>query len=181
MADYCDYIIHVRGTKKAALMVFATMRCADDKPISYEGGTDEEYIIHFSGSCKWEPDAYCDKEWNGEEIDLNVLDEGAIRNEDGIDDFMFYPLKDMSAMFHCEIEIYECYPDNEVCSFTHYKDGDTLEEEYSAIDYEYDDGYFDDDEEIEDVAEIEEEENEEDDEKFDYHGPIEDLTTRFDF
>ena len=81
MADYCDYIIHVRGTKKAALMVFATMRCADDKPISYEGGTDEEYIIHFSGSCKWEPDAYCDKEWNGEEIDLNVLDEGAIRND----------------------------------------------------------------------------------------------------
>ena len=62
MANCCDYTIHVRGTKKATLMVLATTRCADDKPISYEGGTDEEFIIHYSRSCKWEPDVYCDKE-----------------------------------------------------------------------------------------------------------------------
>lgn len=168
MADYYDYIIHVRGTKKAALMVFATMRCADDKPISYEGGTDEEYIIHFSGSCKWEPDAYCDKEWNGEEIDLNGLDEGAICNEDGIDDFMFYSLKDMSAMFHCEIEIYTSYPEPQPCCFIHYKDGDMLEEEYCGIDYDYDDedGFEDIDEDEDDMF---------------IDGLNEDMSERFDF
>lgn len=168
MADYCDYIIHVRGTKKAALMVFATMRCADDKPISYEGGTDEEYIIHFSGSCKWEPDAYCDKKWNGVEIDLNGFDEDDLRNEDGIDDFMFYSLADMSAMLHCEIEIIASYPEPAPSCFMHYKDGDTLEEEYCGIDFDYDGE--DDFEEI----------DAEDGEEF-FDGSNEDLTTRFDF
>ncbi len=60
MADYCDYEIHVRGTKKAALMVYAAMRSADQKIITYENGTDAEYILHFESCCKWEPDAYDD-------------------------------------------------------------------------------------------------------------------------
>lgn len=136
MADYCDYEIHVRGTKKAALLAYAAMRCADVKTITHESGTDEEYIIHFGSCCKWEPDAYCDKKWDGKEIDLSGLDEQAIRDENGIDQFEFYPLQDMSAMLHCEIEIYATYAEAESCSFSHYKDGDLLEEQWSGVDWE---------------------------------------------
>ncbi len=136
MANYCDYEIHVRGSKKAALLVYATMRCADEKTITREGGTDEEYIIHFGSCCKWEPDAYCDKKWDGKEIDLSALNEQAIRNEIGIEQFEYYPLQDMSAMLHCEIEIYATYEGEDGCSFNHYKDGNMLEEQWAGVDWE---------------------------------------------
>lgn len=167
MADYCDYEIHVRGTKKAALMVYATMRSADLKEITFEGGTDDEYTLHFSSCCKWEPDAYCDKKWDGKEIDLSGIDEKSMREETGIDDFMSYSLADMSAMYHCEIEIHACYPEAESNSFFHYKDGDTLDEQWAAPDWE---AAPDD---------IDEEEGGEED--FYPDEPREDLSTLFDF
>ena len=135
MADLCDYNIHVRGSKKAALMIFSSMACADDKEITYEHGTDEEYILHFNGCCKWNTDAYCDETWNGEEINLDSYDETALRDCE-IDQFMFYKLVDKSAMFHCEIEVYSSCMEEGWCAFSHYKEGDTLEDEYMGEDYE---------------------------------------------
>ena len=143
MADYCDYEIHVRGTKKAVLMVYAAMRCADDKTITHEGGTEENYVLHFESCCKWEPDAYCDKNWDGKEVDLGGFDEKSLREEQGIDEFTSYTLEDMSAMFHCEIEIHACYPESN--SFIHYKDGDTLDEQWAGPDWEADPDEMDED------------------------------------
>lgn len=40
MANYCDYEIHVRGKKKAALMMFAVMPVYDSKYIVHEDETD---------------------------------------------------------------------------------------------------------------------------------------------
>lgn len=40
MADICDYNIHVRGTKKAALMVFSSMASGDIKEITHEQGKE---------------------------------------------------------------------------------------------------------------------------------------------
>lgn len=139
MADYCDYEIHVRGTKKAALMVYATMRSADEKEIRLESGTDEKYVIHFRGCCRWDLDVECDKTWDGNEVDFSNIDEKSMREEQGIEEFTSYPLADMSAMFHCEIEVYAGYQESGSNSFIHYKDGDTLDEQYAAYPLEPDD------------------------------------------
>ena len=130
MADYCDYELHVRGTKKAALMVYAVMRSADLKTIKYEGGADDEYTLHFDSCCKWEPDAYCDREWDGKAADLTGIGEQSMREEQGVEEFTGYRLEDMSGMLHCEIEIYAASPEEGWCSFAHYKDGETLESEF---------------------------------------------------
>ena len=158
MANLCDYEIHVRGTKKAALMVYAVMRCADEKAITFEKGTEKDYTLHFSGCCKWEPDAYCDKEWNGEEIDLNSIEEESIRREESVEEFESYKLIDMSGMFHCEIEIYACYEEGET-SFSHYKDGQLLDEQYSMVDMDAFDADIDfevdeDDSDDEDMSQL---------------------------
>lgn len=125
MADYSEYEMHICGTKKAVFAIYASMPSADIKTITYENGTEDDYILYFKNTCKWGVDANCDKKWDGREIDLSSLDEEKLRNEQGADDFKGYTLADKSAMFHCEIEISEWSDYGE--SFAHYKDGQQLE------------------------------------------------------
>ncbi len=121
MANICDFKIHVRGTKKAALMLYAAAVAAPyEVDIDYEGGTDDEYIIHFSGSCKWDIDAYCEKRWNKKPIDLSAIDEETIRsNEKFAEKYSQYKMKAKSGMFQCEVEVIAFDEEGEV-SFVHY-------------------------------------------------------------
>ncbi len=132
MANICDFKIHVRGTKKAALMLYATAVAAPyEGDIDYEGGTDDEYIIHFSGSCKWGIDAYCEKRWNKKPIDLSAIDEETIRsNEELAGKYSQYKMKAKSGMFQCEVEVIAFDEEGEY-SFSHYKDGVLLDEQYT--------------------------------------------------
>ncbi len=41
-------------------------------------------------------------------------------------------------MIHCEIEIFAGYPESDSASFIHYKEGDTLDEQWAAPDWEAD-------------------------------------------
>lgn len=63
MANFCQFEFEVRG-KKNACYAFYGSTSAEDCEIVRESGTEENYIIRYSGSCKYYPDAYC-KDWQG--------------------------------------------------------------------------------------------------------------------
>ena len=105
------------------------------------------------------------KNGDGKKVDLSAFDEQAIRDKTGIDQFEFFPLSEMSAMLHCEIEIYATYEGEDSCSFNHYKDGDTLEEQWSGVDWKA----------------AEDDDIEESDEEYFIDKEFEDLSKKFSF
>lgn len=123
MANYCDYEIHVKGSKKAALIVYATSKCAgkDNYIIAEERGDD--YVIHFTGDCKWNLDAYCEH-FKGE-IDLEAIDENDFDTMADLD-LQHTFLRDKSRILHCEIEAHSWSDESGFDAFEHYKDGEML-------------------------------------------------------
>lgn len=89
MANVCNYEIHIKGSKKAALyFVDMTPSYCRDKEIIHEEGTDNEYIVWMIGDCKWDLDAYCEENPDAAaEVadDLERLTEEDIRNMDSGD------------------------------------------------------------------------------------------------
>ena len=89
MADSCNYNIHVRGGKAECLMLYAAMPCDDSKDFLLAEGTEENFVLHFEGSCKWGLDAYCKEEFAG------IIDVSKYRNVDlDSEDFDVYELED---------------------------------------------------------------------------------------
>ena len=85
MANYCYYLIRAKGTKKAALMAYAsTPKSGDDNCIVAEFGTEDKYVVWYYGECKWDLDAYC-KEKHSVEMDLTNLSEEDLRAGEGYD------------------------------------------------------------------------------------------------
>lgn len=76
MADFCYYEIHIKGSKKACYAYLGTTPTLDEKEILFESGDDENYILHFSGVCKWTLDYYCVDEYKGDlNLDYYTLDD----------------------------------------------------------------------------------------------------------
>ena len=92
MANICNYEIHVKGRKKAALLLFAATPAYGDKEITHEEGTDEEYILWMKGDCKWSLDTYTEEK-PGVTIDLDSLTEDDLRNEGQVPDYWDLPLR----------------------------------------------------------------------------------------
>lgn len=68
MANRCMYKMVVRGKKNACYAFYAgQLHYVQD--INYEGGSDENYKIRFSGECKWTVDSYCVR-YDGEPVEL---------------------------------------------------------------------------------------------------------------
>ena len=53
MANFCDYEVRVKGSKKAGLMVYNSMPCLEYKDFEWEKGSGNSTIICFTGNCKW--------------------------------------------------------------------------------------------------------------------------------
>ena len=84
MANYCYYLIRAKGTKKAALMAYASTPKSGDDFIVAEFGTEDKYVVWYYGECKWDLDAYC-KEKHSVEMDLTNLSEEDLRAGEGYD------------------------------------------------------------------------------------------------
>jgi hypothetical protein len=84
MANLCFYEIQVKGTKKACYAYMVTTPMMDDEEILLEKGTDEDFILHFTGCCKWSLDYYCEDEYD-EEVNLDSFSLEEIKEaENGI-------------------------------------------------------------------------------------------------
>ena len=142
MANFCQFEFEVRG-KKNACYAFLGSTSAEDCSIVNEEGTDEAYVIQYSGACKNFPDAYC-KEWEGATpvqipADANAAFEKA-------QEYTPYTCKSRSKMFEVEALCNYCDMDAlaealEYCEeefdpsegiadwYTHFINGEIIEDE----------------------------------------------------
>ena len=136
MANYCDYEVHIRGTKKEALLFFATLPVYEiGKMITYEGGDADNYIIHVSGDCKWSLENYCTTDYDGPEADLSSYTEEDVQQfiENGNAPYADLSLALRSKLFHCEIQAKEKSEESQFSAFSHYKNGTCIMKK--SIDY----------------------------------------------
>ena len=127
MANFCEYEIHVKGSKKAALMVYAATPSYEEKEITYQEMIGDDYVVHFTGDCKWSLDAYCEPAKQG--IDLELIDEDDF-DEDCGEEYWYISLKEKSELLHCEIQAHSWSEESGFDGFEHYKDGKEIKKEY---------------------------------------------------
>lgn len=121
MANFCQFEFEVRG-KKNACYAFLGSTSAEDYSIVREEGTDDSYTIQYSGSCRFEPDAYC-KEWEGD-TPVQIPDEAKDAFEKA-HEYTPYTMKSRSKMFGVE-------------ALCNYCDMDALEEGLEYCEEEFD-------------------------------------------
>ncbi len=121
MANYCNYEIHVKGTKKAALMMAAIMASADSKEITHEEGTDENYVVWIEGDCKWSLDAYCEEK-KDVVINLDEYTEEDIRDAD-FDEYWYLTMRQKSEVLGLEILAHSWSDESEFDVFEYYDYG----------------------------------------------------------
>ena len=122
MANICEHLILAKGTKKAALMAFASTSKIDDFDcICKEFGTDDEYVVWYQGACKWSLDAYS-KESNNVEIDLSKLSEDDLRNGEGYD-FWDFTMRQRSEVLGLGLFAHPWSAESEFGTYERWKDG----------------------------------------------------------
>lgn len=127
MANYCNYEIHVKGTKKAALFMYAMMPVYDYKQIIHEEGTEEEYIVWMEGDCKWQLDAYCEEKADVK-IDVEAFTEEYVRNEENGLDYWYLTMRQKSEVLGIEVLAHSWSRESEFENFEHYKKGTLISE-----------------------------------------------------
>jgi len=136
MANICNYEVHVKGSKSAALMVYHSMPCMEEKDIIYESGSDNAYEIHFTGDCKWSVNYGVSDSWNKGVMNLSKYDEDEII--DLSDDYWEVSLRAKSEAFNCEILVHYWSSESEFDQFDHYKNGKCLKQRKIAYSYDED-------------------------------------------
>ena len=128
MANFCQFEFEVRGKKNACYAFYASTS-AEDCEIVREGGTADRYIIRYSGSCNYYPDAYC-KDWKGETP--VSIPEDAQEAMQAAKEYTPYNLQSRSKMFGVE-------------ALCNYCDMDALQEalEYSGEEFDPSEGIGD--------------------------------------
>lgn len=128
MANDCYYKMIVRGKKNAC---YAFMNSQHHyyyaQSIDYEKGTDEDYEIGFSGSCKWSVDQYTD-DYDGE-TPVEIPEDPEKAKEEA-EENAGYNIKSRSAMYNVEVmcssqDEFEC---DEIL-YEHYKNGKPYDSE----------------------------------------------------
>lgn len=132
MANYCNYEIHARGSKKAALLLFTMMPCCDDKEITHEEGTDDKYVVHMNGNCKWSLDSYC-KEQPEVKIDFESFSEEEVRDEEFGLDWWYLPLRQKSELLNLEILAHSWSEESEFDQMEIYKFGTLVSCDYAPF------------------------------------------------
>lgn len=131
MANYCEYEIHVKGNKKAALYLYTMMPALDYKEITHEQGNDDEYIVWITGNCKWSLDSYCEEKPNVS-IDLDSLSEDEIRDEEVGLDYCYLTMRQKSEVLGVEILAHSWSDESEFDQFDHYVNGELISSESDA-------------------------------------------------
>lgn len=102
------------------------MASYEDKVITHEEGTDEEYIVWITGGCKWRLDPYTEEK-PGVTIDLDPLTEDDLRNERQVPDYWDLPLRQKSKLLKLEILAHSWSSESEFESFEHYQNGQLVD------------------------------------------------------
>ena len=127
MANYCDYEIHARGSKKACYVLFGAQPCCDEKIIDFEEGTDDDFIIHYTGACKWSLDAYCSETIEPDKIpDWENATLEKCQDEDDPFDFWYYTMQLKSEILGLEIVARSWSDESEFDQVEHFKNGETI-------------------------------------------------------
>jgi hypothetical protein len=132
MANYCNYEIHARGPKKAALMLFTMIPCCDSKEITHEEGTDDKYIVHMIGNCKWSLDHYC-KENPDVKINLDEYSEDDVRDEECGLDYWYLPMSQKSELLGLEILAHSWSEESEYDQMEEYNNGRLVSCDYAPL------------------------------------------------
>jgi hypothetical protein len=132
MANYCNYEIHARGSKKAALMLFAMMPCYDYKEITHEEGSENNYIVHMTGNCKWSLEHYC-KENPGVKLTIDSYSEEDVRNEECGVDYWYLTMRQKSELLGLEILAHSWSEESEFDQMEHYRNGALVSCDYAPM------------------------------------------------
>ena len=131
MANRCDYEIHVKGNKKAALFFVAMMPVCDSKEITHEEGTDDEYVVWLKGNCNWSLDYRCTEKPDAN-IDLNILAEDDVRGEEVGLPYWYLTMRQKSELLNIEILAHSWSQESEYENYEHYKNGLLLDSKREA-------------------------------------------------
>ena len=130
MANICEYHILVKGKKNACYALYGSINAYEEKWIKEESGTQDDYEIVFSGSCKWDIDAYTHSDNSGMvEIPEDPSDAAEFGERVASD----INLQDKSRIFHVEIWCNSCDIDEPELFSYHYKDGEFIETPYKDM------------------------------------------------
>lgn len=147
MANICKYLIRAKGTKKAALMAFAsTPKAGDFDYIIGELGTDEEYVVWYQGECKWSIDAYSE-ERSGLSIDLSELDEEDLRDGEGYD-FWDLTMRQRSEVLGLDLFVHSWSQESGFDRYDRWVNGNMDCDTNRSIDFDnlkYEEGIMEDD------------------------------------
>ena len=141
------YKVHLKGKKIAALLAWANLRGYDEAEVTYEDGTDDDYIIHCEISTKWDANPFIGtpQTWNGEVKDLSEYDEDSIRDGMYYDALEGYDAQYLSGYLGLDIEMLNV-PDDDgvpVCVFTKYQNGECVEDSrFANEEFEMDTSMF---------------------------------------
>ena len=130
MANVCEYNMIVKGRKSSCYAFFVGQNYYDYKEIDFEDGTDEEYELHFSGTCKWAVDYYC-CEYYGI-CPVKIPDD--LENETEVEKWYYktfqesYSVKSRSEMFDVEVQCNsrDAEGNPETAYYVHYKSGEAF-------------------------------------------------------
>lgn len=118
----CDYSIHIKGNKQAALMFCAIIKRLGDLCINKEFENGQDYVIWISGQCSDEHDLY-GKESAITSIDHNMLTEEQVREGACLEDFFDLSLRQKSELLGLEILVRSWSKENDYDQLEHYKKG----------------------------------------------------------
>lgn len=132
MANYCDYEVRVKGSKKAGLMVYESMPCMDFMDFYSEEKVGGSYLITFTGNCKWSVNYGVNDHLS--KVNLDSMSESDIKDK-GVD-YWEYSLRAKSEAFQCEIMVHYWSEESGFDQFDHYKNGKVIKQRKIEYNYE---------------------------------------------
>ena len=127
MANFCEYKMIVKGKKNARYAFVGAMAALDEKVIEKESGTDDNYQLFFTGSCKWSVDSYCKTEYEGE-CPVELPEDAIDAREEGEENYWYYTVQEHSRMFDVEVQCCSADVDDPMGDwYEHYKSGNPID------------------------------------------------------
>lgn len=132
-ADLCQYKVVVKGKENACYAFFGSMPYMNEREIIDSFGTEEEFELHFKGSCDGAVDEYCTP-WDGD-FPVELPEDCGEACEDAESFYCYKTVSERSRMFDVEvlcnsIDRNNCAPDTEPEEiYVHYKNGEQIFDE----------------------------------------------------
>ncbi len=101
MANICEYKVIEKGKKNACYAFFGSMSVLDNKWVTDESGSNEEFTLRFQGDCKWSVDSYCEP-WEGE-CPVQLPEDAEEAQYEAEEKYWYKTVKDRSRMFGVEV------------------------------------------------------------------------------